>query len=181
MLLLQRVESIYYLFLLIGFIAAFLFFIQSEELIYDPPTIRIYFMAFIIQEMNIIKGKLTTSHFCFQIILISVTEWFKKFLETFICIIINHDWMHYMLFIIIIFKRNKSIVTVNLILHVSDFLRLVMISFKYDLILLRYSSTDSVLFLSPLFCIQYNYYSKNYQLLLVYNNLLPLLHSQKDS
>ena len=64
----------------------------------------------------------------------------------------------------------------------SDFLRLVMISFKYDLILLRHSSTDSVLFLSPLlFCIQYNYYSKNYQLLLIYNSLLPLLHSQKDS
>ena len=72
--LLQRVESIYYLFLLIRFIATFLFFIQSGELIYDPPTIRIYFMAFIIQEMNIIKDKLTTSHFCFQIILISVTE-----------------------------------------------------------------------------------------------------------
>ena len=38
----------------------------------------------------------------------------------------------------------------NLIFHVSDFLRLFVISFKYDLILLRYFSTDYVLFLLPL-------------------------------
>ena len=36
-------------------------------------------------------------------------------------------------------------------IHVSDFLRLFMVSFKYGLILLRYSSTDSVLFLLLLF------------------------------
>ena len=35
-------------------------------------------------------------------------------------------------------------------LFVSDFLRLFMMSFKYGLILLRYFSTDSILFLSPL-------------------------------
>ena len=34
--------------------------------------------------------------------------------------------------------------------HVSEFLRLFVMSFKYGLILLRYSSTDSALFLSPL-------------------------------
>ena len=44
----------------------------------------------------------------------------------------------------------KVIAIVNLIFHVSDFLRLFMISFKYGLILLRYFSTDSVLFPSPL-------------------------------
>ena len=38
----------------------------------------------------------------------------------------------------------------NWIFHVSDFLGSFAISFKYDLILLRYSSIDSVLFLSPL-------------------------------
>ena len=39
---------------------------------------------------------------------------------------------------------------VNWIFHVSDFLRLFMMSFKLGLILLRYSSTDNVLFLSLL-------------------------------
>ena len=53
-----------------------------------------------------------------------------------------------------------------------------MVSFKYALILLRYYSTDTV-FLSPLPYVQYNYYYKNYLILMVYNNLL--LHTQKDS
>ena len=39
----------------------------------------------------------------------------------------------------------KLFAIVNWIFHVSDFLRLFMMSFKYGLILLRYSSTDSVL------------------------------------
>ena len=39
---------------------------------------------------------------------------------------------------------------VNWICHVSDFLRLYMMSFKYSLVLLRYSSGDTVLSLSPL-------------------------------
>ena len=43
----------------------------------------------------------------------------------------------------------ELIAIVNWNFHVSDFLRLFMMSFKYGLILLRYSSTD-VLFLSPL-------------------------------
>ena len=45
----------------------------------------------------------------------------------------------------------KLFVTVNWIFHLSDFLRLFMISFRYGLILLRYSSTNSVLFLSSSF------------------------------
>ena len=44
----------------------------------------------------------------------------------------------------------KLFAIVNSIFYVSDFLRLFMMSFKYRLILLRYSSTDSVLFLSQL-------------------------------
>ena len=43
----------------------------------------------------------------------------------------------------------KLIAITNWVLHVSDFLRL-LISFKYSLILLRQSSTDNLLFLSPL-------------------------------
>ena len=44
----------------------------------------------------------------------------------------------------------KLVAIVTLIFHVSDYLGLFMVSFKYGLILLRYSSFDSVLFLSPL-------------------------------
>ena len=44
----------------------------------------------------------------------------------------------------------KLIAIVNWIFRVPDFVRLLMMSFKYGLILLRYSSTDSHLFLSPL-------------------------------
>ena len=43
----------------------------------------------------------------------------------------------------------KLIATVSWIFYVSDFLRLSMMPFKCRLILLRYSSADSVLFLSP--------------------------------
>ena len=46
-------------------------------------------------------------------------------------------------------NKVKLITFVNWIFHASGVLRLFM-SFKYGLILLRYSSTDSVLFLSPL-------------------------------
>ena len=48
-------------------------------------------------------------------------------------------------------------------------------SFKYSLILLRYSSTDSYLTQLP----QYKYYSKYYLLLLIYYKYFPLLHAQK--
>ena len=45
----------------------------------------------------------------------------------------------------------KLFAIVNWVFHVSDFLRLFIMSFKYGPILLRYSSTDRVLFLSSLF------------------------------
>ena len=54
-------------------------------------------------------------------------------------------------------------------------------SFNYGPILLRHSSTDCVFFYHRYFCIQYNCYSKNCLLLLVYNNFLLLFHAQKDS
>ena len=44
----------------------------------------------------------------------------------------------------------KLFTIVSRIFHVSNFLRLFVTSFKYGPILLRYSSTDSVLFLLPL-------------------------------
>ena len=47
-------------------------------------------------------------------------------------------------------EETKLFAIVNWIFHASDFFRLIMMSSKYDLILLRYSSTNSVLFLSRL-------------------------------
>ena len=47
-------------------------------------------------------------------------------------------------------KEIKLISIANWIFQESDFLRSFMKSFKYGLILLRYYSFDSVLFLSPL-------------------------------
>ena len=74
--------------------------------------IWIYFMMFVIQEMNTIKNKITTSHWCFQSNLISVKKWFKKFFNNFFCVITNHEfyvitlWMHCTLFVSVI-RRNK--------------------------------------------------------------------------
>ena len=45
----------------------------------------------------------------------------------------------------------KSIAIANSICRVSDFFRSFMLSFRYGLILLTYSSVDSVLFVLPLF------------------------------
>ena len=56
----------------------------------------------------------------------------------------------------------KLFAIVNWIFHVSDILRLFMMFFNYGLILLRYFSTDSVLFLSLLLFNSYNCYTKNY-------------------
>ena len=67
------------------------------------------------------------------------------------------------------------------IFHVSGFLKLFSMSFKYGLVLLRYSLAGKILFLS-LFRIQCTRNSKIYLLFiysLVYNNFL--LHAQKDS
>ena len=52
--------------------------------------------------------------------------------------------LHYFL------EEIKIIVIVDWIFYVQDFLRSFMIAFKYGLILLRYSSVDTILFLSPL-------------------------------
>ena len=69
----------------------------------------------------------------------------------------------------------KLIVIVNLIFHLSDFLRLFMISFKYSLILLRYFLTNSV-FLLPLLLYSIKLLFQN--LPNINNNLL--LNAHKD-
>ena len=47
-------------------------------------------------------------------------------------------------------EKMKLIAIVNYIFHLLSFFSLFMISFKYDLILLTYFSTDIVLFILPL-------------------------------
>ena len=51
-------------------------------------------------------------------------------------------------------EEMKVIAIVHWIFYVSDFLRLFIMSFKYGLVLLRYSSTDSVYFYHRYFRIQ---------------------------
>ena len=132
--------------------------------------------------MNTSKDKITTSHWCFQFSLISIKKWLRNFFNNFICFI------NFKLSLFVYITRSSSwsskdiklIAIVNWIFHVSDVLRSFMISFKYGLILLRYSSIDSVLLLLTFFFrIQYICCSKNYLLLLVCNNLV--LPSQKSS
>ena len=78
----------------------------------------------------------------------------KKFFNNFICFIIDHDF-YVIFFEYITPSSSLSLEEIKLIpffiwiFHVSDFFRLFIMSFKYGLIVLRYSSTDSV-FLSPL-------------------------------
>ena len=91
----------------------------------------------------------------------------KKFFNNFICFIIDHDF--YVIFSECITPSSSlSLEEIKLIpffiwiFHVSDFFRLFIMSFKYGLIVLRYSSTDSV-FLSPLLlqkCLIITFYKK---------------------
>ena len=78
-----------------------------------------------------------------------------QFFDNFVCFIISQDLYAIIFeritrFSLLPLEEIKFIAIVNSIFHVSDFLRLFMMSFKRGLILLRYSSIDSVLFLSPL-------------------------------
>ena len=113
-------------------------------------TIPIYFMTFKIQQMNIIKDKFTT-----------FTD-FKSFWYLFSSesknFITSSTSSLIMISMLSLFECTtcssslpmeeiKLFAIVNWVFHVPKFLRLFMMSFKYGLILLRYSSTDGVLFL----------------------------------
>ena len=63
----------------------------------------------------------------------------------------------------------KLFAIVNWIFQVSDYLRLFMMRFKYDIILSRFLQLIVSYFYHFYFLIQYNCFSKNYLLLLVYN------------
>ena len=127
------------------------------------------------------KNKLTT-FYRFWFILISIFEWFKKFF------MISSAPSLIMIFMLSLFEcitcssslpidELKLIAIVNWTFHVSNFLKLLMTCFKYNL--LRYFQLIVFYFHHRYFRVQYNCYSKYYLLLLVYNNFL-LLHSPKD-
>ena len=107
----------------------------------------------------------------------------KSFFSNFICFIINHDvyvitfLMYYTLSNIIYLRNKVKVAIVNSIFHVSEFLKLFIMSFKYDIIILRYLQVIVFYYYHCCFHIQYNFYSKNYLLLLVHNNVLR--HTQK--
>ena len=111
--LLQYIETIFYLFLLTGIFLLFFSVLSNQEnlamihhdwdLFYD-----IYSTA---TEHN---QRQTQYFHQLQIILISISEWIKKFIYNFIWFSTNQDlylitfWMHYMLFIIT-YRSNKVI------------------------------------------------------------------------
>ena len=105
--------------------------------------------------MKTIKDKITTCNWCFQSNFISIKKWFKKYFNNLICFVINHDldgiiFECITLSLSLSLKEIKLISIFNWIFHPSNF---------WDIRLsLSYSSTDSVLFLSPLHYLQYNFY-----------------------
>ena len=100
-------------FLSMGFIVAFLFFIQSGESVYDLSCLT--FISWHLQCNKCMQSKtnslpLTDTSNPIWCVLFK-KEWFKKFFYNFIWFIINHDfyvitfWMNYTLFIIIFGKN----------------------------------------------------------------------------
>ena len=137
-----------------GFIAAFWSFIYSGEIIYDPPESDLFYDIYnILNEYN----RRQTRYLSLIEIYFGICFWVnqKVFFITLsassliMTSMLNFFWMHYMLFVII-FARTKVICYCELNFQVSDFLRLFIMFFKYGLILLEYSSTNNVLFLSML-------------------------------
>ena len=150
--LLQRIESIFYLFLLIGFTVGS--FLSNQENLYmiHRNSILFYDICNTINESNRRQTHI--------------------FFYNFLCFIINHDfcvvtfWMHYTLFIRIIFKRNK----INCYCWLN-FPRVKFFEIIYDIFFQEWSNLVKiflcviVLFYHLYFYIQNNFYSKNYWLI----------------
>ena len=129
-----------------GFIFALLFFIQSGESIYDPASLKFVLWHFIFDCV-------LTFNWCFQPNMIPRKKRLKKSFYNFIFFIINRVFyvINFWKFFIIhssslrLEEINWTVI-VNWMLHVSNFFRSFMVSFKYDLISLIYSSNDSIYF-----------------------------------
>ena len=99
---LMHIENIYHLY----FSGLQLFFYNAWRINKWTITSKIYFMTFVIHQLNWFKNKITSSQWCFLI------EVIQKFVNNFLCIfirctfyIVTH-WVHYALFLNI-FWRNK--------------------------------------------------------------------------
>ena len=107
-LLLQRIESIYYLFHWWDLLLLVVYLLLLGESIYDPPCLKSIYN--VINEHSQIWNHYLSLMFPIQFDM--QKEVIKKFFCNFICFIINHNfyvvtfWMHYTVFIII-FKRHK--------------------------------------------------------------------------
>ena len=152
--LLQYIESIYYLFYWWDLLF-FRFFYPIRRAYIWPTTFKICPVTFVLQQINTISDKITTFHWYSQPKLIFRKQLLKTFFHEFIFFIINHQfyvivpWMQYTFFITL--EEIQLITLVKWICHVWYFpLGAFMKSFKYGLILLRYSSIDSVSFLLSL-------------------------------
>ena len=128
--------------------------------------------------MNTTKDKIITFRLCFQSNLISIEKWFRNFFNDVACIIINSklSWIlnYYSLnalhtLFIIMLRRNKIKCYCQF-----NFLRIRFFEIIYDVFQV-WSNFILLLigfyFYHLYFCIQNNCCSKNYQLLLVCNNL----------
>ena len=111
--LLHRIENIYYLLYWWNLLLLFCFLSNQENL------------YMIHHDLNITEDKLTTVLW-FQIILISIFKWIKKFFHNFIYFIINHDF-HVIIFEYItrssslFMEEIKLFAIVNWIIYVSGF------------------------------------------------------------
>ena len=122
--------------MLIGFIVAFFVFYPFKRTNIWPTKIQICFITFVIQQNN----NQRSNYYCsmlFQKQIDIYKKWFKTLLSNFICFIINHWfyviilWMHYTLFISVS-RRDKANCYGQLYFCVSDFLKLLIVTFKYS-------------------------------------------------
>ena len=165
-----------------GFIVAFY---PIRKIFIWSTMIQIYFLTFVVQQINTIKGKITTFHWRFR----ANRIWYLERSDWKSSSIISSALSLIMISVLslcecitrsssLLLEDIKLIAIVKWIFHVSDILRS-FISFKYGLILLRYYQLIVPYFYHYYFHIQYNCCSKNYLLFLVCNNLLFLV--QKGS
>lgn len=108
-----------------------------------------YFITFLMQQINTMKDKTTTFHWCSQRDMMSSKKWFKKFFSKLICLLIIISVLSLSEWI----TRSSSTyleeiqltVIANWIFLVWFYLRLFMVSFKFGLISSMYSLIDSLI------------------------------------
>ena len=104
-------------FLLIGFLVSSVLY-PIKRIYILSTTFKIYFMIFLLQQINTIKDEIFTFHRCFQSNLISWKKLLKKLFYSLILFTINHQfyvmtsWMHWTFFIIIL-RRHKLTAIIN--------------------------------------------------------------------